>query len=406
MKNKKMSRKDNKGRVLKDGESQRNDFTYMYRYTDIDKKRKTVYAGTLDELRKKEEKISENLKIDIFADSNLTVHKLLKDYLADKMNLAANTENNYVYCYERYIRGTFLEYYKVTDLNKRIMMKFYKSVKDKNIGNGTIHILHNLLYPAMEEAVESKIISFNPCKNCMKEFPIGEDAEEKIPLSIKEQKKLLEFIKGNKMYKRYYALFYFMLSTGCRIGETIGLTWDDIKLDEENPYVSINHQLIYGAVDKKFKFYINKPKTKSGIRYIPISEKMKETLIEYKNTFFNEYFKEGIEIDGYSGFVFITKNGTPQKPNTINRVILSLIRFNNEKEIEKVKEEKDRVLLPHFSCHSLRHTACTRMSESGINPKVIQYIMGHSNYDITMNIYNHADFERAQTEFSNKAFGI
>lgn len=99
------------------------------------------------------------------------------------------------------------------------------------------------------------------------------------------------------------------------------------------------------------------------------------------------------------GFVFINSRGMPILPFNFNNMLKNITRAYNKQESQAAaKEHREPELLPHISAHILRHTACTRMAEAGIDPKVLQVIMGHADIGITMNIYNHTDSERIQGE--------
>jgi integrase len=102
-------------------------------------------------------------------------------------------------------------------------------------------------------------------------------------------------------------------------------------------------------------------------------------------------------IDGYSDFIFINRYGHTQNQQTLNKAIRRIIRDCNDAEL--IKDENATVLLPHFSCHSLRHTFTTRMCEAGINIKVIQDTLGHKDISTTMNIYADVTKELKTEEF-------
>jgi len=102
-------------------------------------------------------------------------------------------------------------------------------------------------------------------------------------------------------------------------------------------------------------------------------------------------------VDGYTGFAFTNRFGSVHIPMTINRAIKRIYEAYNEEEIQTAKKEKRQpVLIPHFSCHHLRHTFCTRFCENESNLKVIQEIMGHSDITTTMNIYAEATENKKQ----------
>lgn len=93
-----------------------------------------------------------------------------------------------------------------------------------------------------------------------------------------------------------------------------------------------------------------------------------------------------LSIDGYSDFIFVNRFGATQHQGTLNKAIKRIIRDCNDEVLLKSKE-KDPVLLPLFSCHSLRHTFTTRAVESGMNVKVLQEVLGHKDISTTLNIY-------------------
>lgn len=191
-----------------------------------------------------------------------------------------------------------------------------------------------------------------------------------------------------------------MLGTGCRIGEVLGLRWQDV--DFKNRTISINHNLVYRVQeDGTCTNHVNSPKTKAGIRIIPMIDEVFDAFLE-------EYQYQKVigfctdEIDGYSGFVFCTGDGKVYLPNAINRTIRSICADYNKEEESKAKEEnRDPVLLPKFSCHILRHTFCTRFCENETNLKVIQEIMGHADISTTMDVYAEATQEKKKESMAS-----
>ena len=107
------------------------------------------------------------------------------------------------------------------------------------------------------------------------------------------------------------------------------------------------------------------------------------------------------EVDGYKNFVFVTKNGRPIAPNGFNNAMKNIINAYNKQEEKKAKEEKRKpVMLPHVSAHIFRHTACTRMAEAGMEIKALQYIMGHSNAAVTLDVYTHVHEQKIVEEMA------
>ena len=179
---------------------------------------------------------------------------------------------------------------------------------------------------------------------------------------------------------------FLLLATGMRIGECLGLTWDNIDFD--NQELTIDHQLVYGKVNGKTKHYIRTPKYNS-VRTIPLQNHVSAVMKEYKADYYFRSRSSGIEVDGYSNFIFLNSKSNLNKPATINRAINGMIKeFNQLHEVQ----------MPHFSAHTLRHTFCTRMAENGVDPKVLQRLMGHKSITVTMEIYNHVDGDRVRKE--------
>lgn len=103
------------------------------------------------------------------------------------------------------------------------------------------------------------------------------------------------------------------------------------------------------------------------------------------------------EVEGISDFVFTNTLGRPYAVNAVNSALDNIIKAYNKWEgAQAVKERRGPELLPHISAHILRNTACTRLAESGLEPKVLQYIVGHANVSVTLDIYTHLDFTKIQ----------
>ena len=195
-------------------------------------------------------------------------------------------------------------------------------------------------------------------------------------------------------------VFTVLLGAGCRVGEIVGLRWADCDFDEN--LISVNHNLIYRLQDSgKCEYHITTPKSKSGIRIIPMLSEVKMALLQEKTNQLETGFNQTM-IDGYSGFIFQNRFGECLNAHCINRAIDRISRDYNQEETEKAKkEQREPELLPHFSVHNLRHTFCTRFCENETNLKIIQEIMGHADISTTMNIYNEATKEKKIESFAN-----
>lgn len=389
-------RTDNKGRILRTGEMQRSeDQRYIYRYNDLSGKRKTVYALTLAELREKEKKIERDLQDGIDSSKgNMTLNELFQVYMGTKTELRESTRCNYLAVWKNAIQESVLGNMKISQIKRIHIQSFYAGLIKQGLSENTIKLYHSLIHPTLELAVDSDIIRKNPSKDCKK--GISSTKKERGAMTRKEQKIFLGFIKDSNIYSVYYPMIIFALSTALRVGELTGLRWTDVDFKEN--VIHVRQQLIYKNLGDGCKFHIQDLKTEAGRRDIPLTENARKSLIKQKE--FCLLLGKGIKqqkIDGINDFVFTNTQGKPYATNAINFILNNVVKAYNTKEIEQARKERRKAeLLPHISAHILRHTACTRLAESGLEPKVLQYIMGHTNVAVTLNIYTHLDFTQIQ----------
>lgn len=273
-----ISRKDPKGRKLREGENWRNDGRYSYRYTDVRTgKRLTVYAQDLPELREKEKQIAKDMEDNILTDGaikKMTLNTLFERYMETR-ELADTTRVSYVRAWENRVKDE-IGNIKVVQLLPSHIKAYYAKLSKAGYAYSTIKYIHNLLYPALEMAVDDDIIRKNPAKSSISDY--GKTAEEKEALTVSQQEKFMEFVKQSNVYNTYYPMFTIMIGTGglrCG-GELIGLTWKDINIKAKT--VNVDHQLIYKNLGDGCKFHISTPKTESGIRIIPMTQEVAKAL--------------------------------------------------------------------------------------------------------------------------------
>ena len=112
-------------------------------------------------------------------------------------------------------------------------------------------------------------------------------------------------------------------------------------------------------------------------------------------------------IDGMKGFIFMNRFGNIHNPQAVNRAIKRIYEAHNAEEVVKAaKQHREPVIIPHFSCHHLRHTFCSRFCENETNLKVIQSIMGHANIETTMDIYAEVTDTKKQEAIQNLAHNL
>lgn len=390
-------RKDSKGRVLQKGESQRQNGLYVYQYKDILGKRKSIYNRDLSVLRKEERKIIRDIEDGINSyGEEITLNQLFDRYMMLKKDLANATRMNYIGLWEYRIRKQPLGNKKIALIKKSDILNFFSELAEEGLSYETLRTYEGILAPCFELALDDDLIRKNPCRDCLRGY-FKNDTKEKIILSREEQKEFLHFVRDHPIYAKHFPMLDIMLRTAIRCGEAIGLTWNDV--DMKNNVIHITHQLVYKKKNGRYQLYADTPKTRSGVRDIPMTKAIKKSFAQQKEYQLAAGIKTNERIDGYSNFCFSTKNKRPIMPSGLNNVLYNIIRAYNIEEREKAKQQKrSPILLPQISAHILRHTGCTRMAEAGIDPKVLQYIMGHNNITTTMDIYNHATAERNREE--------
>lgn len=390
------SRKDHKGRKLREGESWRSDGRYSYRYTDIRTgKRLTIYAQDLPELREKEKQIAKDMEDNILTDGaikKMTLNTLFSRYMATR-ELAESTRTNYINIWNNRVKDE-IGNIKVVQMLPSHVKAYYAKLSKAGYAYSTIKFIHNMLYPALEMAVDDDIIRKNPAKGSISDY--GRPAEEREALTLSQQEKMLAFVQKHNVYNAYYPMLTIMIGTGLRCGELIGLTWKDV--DTKARTVSIDHQLIYKNLGDGCRFHISTPKTESGVRTIPMTQDVLKAFEEQRKINFMLGKSKDVEVEGYKGFVFMAKTGRPLMPSAVNNVLYNIVDAYNKEEVKAAKKEHRKAeLLPKISAHIMRHTACTRMAECRMDIKVLQYIMGHAHIDVTMEVYNHLG-DRARIE--------
>lgn len=397
-------RKDKDRIVLKTGEGMRPNGTYEYRWTDRDGKRRRVYAKTLDELRAKEKEIAKDRSDGIKPEARyVTINELFDLWKQVKRGLKDNTFQNYLYMYDTFVRPEFGKN-RISTLKKSDVKRFYNHLADeRGLQASTIDSVHTVLHQVLQMAVDDDFLRNNPSDNVLKELKQSHvfKTEKRKALTKPQQDLLLDFLRRNHTYNHWYPIMAVMVGTGLRVGEVTGLRWCDIDL--ENGIIDVNHTLVYychrSEVEKNHCYFnVNTPKTENSNRQVPMLDFVKEAFIEERARQEALGVTCRASVDGYTDFIFVNRFGDVQHQGTLNKAIRRIIRDCNDEVL--LREEPDPVLLPHFSCHSLRHTFTTRMCEAGVNIKVIQDALGHSDISTTMNIYADVTKELKVAEFT------
>ena len=372
-------RKDNKGRVLKTGESQRKDLIYQYRYTDIRGKRQTIYAPDLQTLRAKEKEIHWFLGDGIdYTSGEITVLQLVERYVSLKRGVRYNTKVGYNFVLNLIKKDDF-GYRQIRDIRVSDAKQWMLKLHEEGKGYSTLTSVRGVVKPAFQMAYDEDVLRRNPFTFKLTDV-VPNDSQKRIAMTLEQQNIWMEFIRTDKTYSKYYDEFVVLLETGLRVSEFCGLTKSD--LDFANRKIRVDHQLVR---ERGGKYYVEKTKTECGCRFIPMTERVYESL---KNILARrKKVKREIIVDGYSGFILLDKEDKPKVA----------LHIENEMRwaMKKYKKLHPDRPLPHITPHVFRHTFCTNMANAGMDIKTLQYLMGHSDVGVTLNVYTHASYDRA-----------
>ena len=388
-------RRDNKGRKLFNGESQRKDGKYEYKYQDVFGNRKTVYSWKLTpadkvpagkrndiSLREKEKQIRRDLDKNITPfGGNFTVLELVEKYISQKIGVRHNTRANYNFV---------VNIIKKEDFGKKRIDKIKPSdakqwlIKMQQVdrrGYSTIHAIRGIVRPAFQMAVDDDLLIKNPFDFQLSTVIVN-DSITRNAITQKQETDFLEFVKNDEHFCKYYDGIFILFKTGLRISEFVGLT--KRNLDFENNRIIVDHQL---QRTRDMQYVIENTKTESGERMVPMTPEVKECFQRILKNRKNPKIEP--IVDGYSGFLFLDKNDRP------------MVALHWEKYFQRIRQKYNKIYkvqMPKITPHVCRHTFCSNMAKYGMNPKILQYIMGHSEIGVTLNTYTHLSYEDAEAE--------
>ena len=387
-------RRDSKNRILRNGESQRKDGRYAYKYVDGNGQMCFLYSWKLEKtdklptgkrddlsLREKIKLLQKDLDDEIVPrGGEMTVYQLAKKYISQKTGVKHNTEANYNFVLNIIKKEKFgacrIDRVKLSDA-KAWLIKLQKDGR----GYSSIHSIRGVIRPAFQMAVDDDLIRKNPFEFMLATVVVN-DSVTREAITRKQEREFLEFVKNDRHFSKYYEGIYILFKTGLRISEFTGLTLSDIDLEKRT--ININHQL---QRKRNMEYTIEDTKTSSGTRVLPMTD---DVYACFKHIIENRK-KPKVEplIQGKAGFLYLDKNGMP------------MVAMHWEKYFQHICEKYNsiyKVQMPKITPHVCRHTYCSNMAKSGMNPKTLQYLMGHSDIGVTLNTYTHLGFEDAREE--------
>ena len=371
-----------KSSSLPAGITLRKDGRYMWRFK-YNGQQYTGYTKTVTEakkqIRNKRYEVEhglygkeQNVLFDAWFTEWLTVYK--------SADCKDSTLAFYKNTYERYIKPVFGKR-KMKDLKPEQIQRFTNQ-KAKEYSKAIASTINFLLYDSLQQAARNRIIFRNPMENTTP--PRFKQPEKKKALSAEHEKAFLQAVKESS----YYPIYRTAALSGMRIGEILGLSWNDIDFDQEE--IRITHTLC--TTTEKGQ-YLDTPKSKASRRIIPMHKggelynllKKQRTDQKRRQLHAGQYWKQK---EGMEDLVFTSATGSPLYD--VN------IRTHHRAVIKAMQATGSDI--PYFTFHTLRHCFATRCIEAGMDPKTLQAILGHSTFSMTIDLYCDVMEETKQRE--------
>lgn len=379
--------KDKNGKQLPPGITLRSDGRYMGRFTHAGQ-RYTLYDDNVKHLRKAMDDMKYELehglrgKID-----NVTLDKWVKIWLTEyKQNSVKDSTYVLYQNYYTWYISPQIGKIKVKDIKNVHIQKMINSMRDKDLSQNTMKKAYSIIYDIMNYALNNDMILKNPCTGVT--IPKQQATKRRV-MSVAEQEIFEKSIQGTT----YEAIYKVALYTGMRIGEILGLTWEDIDFRNERIYVNRTLLCFQEAKGKPCVPKFQAPKTNAGSRVIPMVTEVTRALRMHRlhqNTLMAELGNHYQPKEGFENLVFTSQFGSPLFEPYINRNLSRIVsKINKQEQALAKKEGRDPVPFENVTPHALRHTFATRAFENGMKPKTVQEILGHNSLSMTMDLYTH-----------------
>lgn len=278
----------------------------------------------------------------------------MERYLATKTGVKPSSKQNYATIKNLLDKEEFSRR-RIKEVKTSDAKLFLIKMQSEDRRHSTIKSVRGVLRLALQMAVDDELLVKNPFGFELAGVVVN-DSVTRETITKDQMRKFLKFVHHDNVYCKYYEVVYILFHTGLRISEFCGLTIKDI--DFENNVVTIDHQLQRMSNME----LIIEPRSKPKIEKV---------------------------ICGYSGFLYLYKNDLPE---------IALHWEHRFRHMVNIYNEIYRVQMPKITPHVCRHTYCSNMAKAGMNPKTLQYLMGHSDIGGTMNTYTHLGLEDAQDE--------
>ena len=377
---------------------------FRTRIEDADGKRVALYAKTAEELYEKVEEAKRQIEEASFRRATPTVAEYCERWLLmQSAHIRTTTLTDYSSKVKNYIVAPLGHMYMANVTTDDVRLALVAASEKSNSVYRSVHMLYKAIF---NSAVDSNIIDYSPCERISAKG--GKPQKDKEALTDEQIVKLLSAIKGLPPY----VFVMIGLYAGLRREEILGLQWDSVYLDGDTPYISVR---------RAWHSEHNRPvistelKTKAARRDIPIPKNLAECLREAKSK-------------SISDFVIANSEGGPLSYTQFKRVWQYIVtrstkertyvRYINGQKItktvtpvlgEKAAHNGNVVYSLDFQVtpHQLRHTYITNLIYASIDPKTVQYLAGHENSKITMDIYAKVKYNKPEqlSAVVNTAFG-
>ena len=381
---------------LPKGISLRKDGRYQGRFT-FNGKRYTYYSRDVKELQKKMADARYELEHGIYGSGlDITLNHWFDVWMKEYKLLTVKNSTILLYSlnYERYVKES-IGNYLLKDIKTIHIQKIYNEMHRQGLSLGTIQIVNSVLNNLFSQAVKNDYLMKNPCMGAI--LPKGEKKEPRV-LTFYEQTLFLAAISGDF----YEPLYQIALCTGLRIGELSALTWEDINFEKKS--LSVSRTLLYQKDYRtgEYGFRFQTPKSGSSKRIVPLIPDAVQILKKHQKAqkvYIMANLEEWNPVTAMDNLIFTTRHGTPiQEAHMVKRLAAVTGKMNRlEKEIA-AKENRMPCIIENITPHTLRHSFATRAFENGLAPKTVQELLGHSNMNITMDLYTHVTYDTKKRE--------